>query len=223
MSRKTYDCDSGLAIMINLYIIKYLYYHTEKAECFMYPPTVGKKRKAKSIYEQIDISRQRFDRINKGYTFEMSKGQAEKITNMFGIETIYFLEQPQKFFDIGISELEWKSFYYQKHQVTFKNSSNYTNNATEVEKALRSVAEPGWEERLAVNDPLYQILYYFKYGEKRTKISPIKMLGTALESINYDEWEKIPIQELKRYKKLMETHYNYIDALLMLDKIKKNK
>ena len=62
----------------------------------------SRKAKAYPIYgtRGFPVSRQRFDRINKGYSFEFAKNEAEGVTETYGIDEIYFRKSEPVAFEI---------------------------------------------------------------------------------------------------------------------------
>ncbi len=211
MPRKTYNANTGFAIMVNLYIIRYISYHIKKASDFS-----NDEESLKSIYEKLHISRQRFGRINKGFAFEMTRDEAEHITNMFGIGKKYFIEEPQEILDIGVTEADWKCFYEARYKVKFKNIDyKKSGKAEKIKKALKELTSD-WEKKLAQQDPMYAINYYFRHGRKFDNFSKLQALETILNSITYEVWENLSIESLEKYKKLLEDHCRYVNAFITI-------
>lgn len=96
----TFELEQGFPIRVNLYIIKYIYYHIRKDESFM-DEGAGKKPKSFPIYgNEIPMSRQRFDRINRGERFQLTAAEANDIIERFGIEFKYFRKEAPVMFEI---------------------------------------------------------------------------------------------------------------------------
>ena len=231
--KNLYDGSTGLSIMINLYVIKYIYYHIDKARCFIDEDERGKKRKSYPVYctDMLPVSRQRLDRINKGKTFEFTRAEANSITETFGIEMKYFRKDEPVAFKIGdIDESDWKCFcnsrYEGKYDLTldFKNEGEdiVEKKGNTVENALKKISV-GWEKMLNRDDPVFAICYYFHYGERFDRPNAIKNLKDILSSLDYREWEKESIATLNEILKLLRGHYTYVNSLVSLDKLKKEQ
>ncbi|MCM1101156.1 MAG: hypothetical protein NC398_07200 [Acetatifactor muris] len=233
--KNLYDGNTGFPIIINLYVIKYLYYHIKKADCFM-DEDYGRKAKAYPIYgtRGFPVSRQRFDRIKKGHTFEFTRGEADSVTETYGIDNIYFRKTEPVPFEIkGISDAEWKCFYNIKYEghyglpddikklETVRQPEAIKKKSKKVEDALKGLAE-GWE-KLEHDNPVYAVCYYFHYGERFDKPDIIKNLKDILSVIAYREWDKEDIGSLKEILSLMKGHYQYVSSLVTLNTLQEKQ
>lgn len=228
--KNLYDGNSGLSIMINLYVIKYIYYHIKKADCFM-DENYSRKAKAYPIYgtRGFPVSRQRFDRINKGYSFEFAKNEAEGVTETYGIDKIYFRKSEPVAFEIkGIGDIEWKCFYNDKYNGLYNLPSNIKDKeavikgkAAKVEDTLKCLVAD-WE-KLDHDSPVYAVCHYFHYGERFDKPDIIRNLKESLSVIKYREWDKEGIDSLKEIQQLMKGHYQYISSLITLNTLKEKQ
>lgn len=228
-----YNGNTGLSIMINLYVIKYIYYHIDKARCFIDEDERGKKRKSYPIYstDMLPVSRQRLDRINKGKYFEFSRAEANSITETFGIDMKYFRKDDPIAFEIdGIDEKHWKCFYRTKYEVNYELRFDFESEgkdiverlAQEVEDKLKNLSGD-WEQKLKCDDPIYAICYYFKHGERFDRQNTVKSIKDILSKLDYREWEKENIESLNELVKLLRGHYNYVNSLVTLNKLKREQ
>lgn len=228
--RNIYDKHTGLPVMINLYVIKYIYYHIKKAKCFIEEKRDGKKAKYYPIYQnEIPMSRQRFDRINKGENFEITAGEADLITERFGIDMKYFRRDNPVAFDIeGINMTDWKCFYNEKYGNGYALSGRINNKqcserAEKVERMLKDLTKSDWESRLDRDNPLYAVCYFFHYGKKFDSPNSVKILKTTLKEMNYKDWERENIDTLKEVCGLLEKHCNYINSIITIIKLRSEK
>lgn len=228
--KNLYDGNSGLSIMINLYVIKYIYYHIKKADYFM-DESNGRKAKAIPIYgtKCFPVSRQRFDRINKGAVFEFTKNEADRITETYGIEKMYFRKTEPVAFEIeGIGDIEWKCFYNEKYGGLYELPSHIRDNGTAVEKNSDKIEETlksmvaDWE-KLGRDNPVYAICHYFHYGERFDRPDTVRNLKEILSVIEFREWDKEGIDSLKEIQRLMKEHYQYISSLVTLNNLKEKQ
>lgn len=233
--KNLYNHETGLPIMINLYVIKYIYYHIQKAPCFLERGENGRKAKAIPIYQNlIPISRQRFDRINKGITFELATGEATQICERFGIDIKYFRrDNPVAFYIDGIDgNIDWKCFYNKKYSGGYnlptvsdktKDKDIYKKKGDVPESVLKTLVTSDWEKLLSKDDPVYKICYYFHYGKRADEPDNKKMLKEILSEIAYSEWDDVPMESLKELHKLLKKHYSYINSLVTLDNLRNEK
>lgn len=162
-----YDGNTGLSIMINLYVIKYIYYHIDKACCFIDEDERGKKTKSYPVYctDMLPVSRQRLDRINKGKRFEFSQAEANSITETFGIEMKYFRKDDPIAFEIdGIDETSWRCFYKSRYDVDYELQDNEDDEIKQCEQEVEDILKElsmDWEQKLKCDNPLFAICYYF--------------------------------------------------------------
>lgn len=236
MNRKSvknlYDGNTGFSLMINLYVIKYIYYHISKAQCFMDGDRQGIKRKSIPIYSNphFPMSRQRLDRINKGVAFELTHGEAESITTAYGIDIKYFRkDDPQAFVINGIDETDWKCFYNHNYYGQYwlppdlkGNEHDIEKNAARVTDVLKELSE-NWEDTLKKDDPVFAICHYFHYGQRFDRPDAIKELRDILSSLDYGEWEKEDETSLNEMLKLLRGHYNYVNSLCTLERLRKEQ
>ena len=225
--KNLYNGSSGLSIMINLYVIKYIYYH--KARRFIDEKESGRKTKAYPIYSStgFPVSRQRLDRINKGYSFEFTQSESDEVTETFGIDDIYFRKIEPKAFEInGISDIDWKCFYNEKYQGFYELPQQIRNkkdavkaNAEKIETVLKKLVS-NWEKLLERNDPLFAICHYYHHGERFDKPDLIRNLKEILSVLPYQDWDKENMDSLRAIYGLMKNHYQYINSLIVLENIR---
>lgn len=230
--KNLYNAETGLSIMINLYVIKYIYYHIDKAECFIEERTAGRKPKAYPIYgNEIPMSRQRFDRINKGMSFEITANEANNIIERFGIDIRYFRKDSPDCFEIeGLGLLDWKCFYRHQYKVPYVLPESYEertvlikNKADSLETVLKELVAKGWETRIEKDSPLYAICYYFANGSRYDKPNNIEQFRQALSMIEYQDWDKVDYKVLIKDYEVLRKHYNYVSSLLNIYKLRNEK
>lgn len=231
--KNIYNENTGFAIRLNLYVIKYIYYHIDKADCFIDGGESGKKRKSYPVYstDMFPISRQRLDRINKGERFEFTRAEANTMAETYGIDIKYFRKDDPVAFGIeGIGETDWKCFYNCEYLCRYKlpvgvekeGEDAVKKKAGRVKDALKGLAEK-WDKTLKKNDPLFAVCYYFRYGERADRPDTIENLKDILKRLDYTEWEKESVESLKEVYELFKGHYNYVNALCLLDRSRKEQ
>lgn len=220
-ARNVFDMTTGLPIMINLYIIKYLYYHMKKADCFITEST-GKKPCSLEIYGNvIPISRQRFDRINKGERFELTSREAETICETFGIDIKYFRRDDPIVIELPeINLTDWKCFYREKYGCAYNFKSGLKDNdikdrCRKVENNLKKLAHLNWEE-MKEDNPLFMVWYYFRYGGRYETESRIDKYIQALQEIKCADWNNREMEELQECLELLKKQHDYINSLLTI-------
>lgn len=218
--RNLFNKETGFPIMVNLYVIKYIYYHIEKAACFLEKQEPGKKAKANPIYQfLLPISRQRFDRINKGITFEISSREVREITERFGIGAEYFRKENPVMFSIsGLKEEDWKRFYSAHYEVYEKIEKEEERERYErkVEEALKELVCGDWKTKLDPTDPLFAICFYFSYGVRQNERKRVEQILQLLEEMDYREWEQSREIAEQAYR-LLKKHYEYTKSLCIIE------
>lgn len=225
-ARNVFDVTTGLPIMINLFIIKHLYYHMKKADCFI-EESSGKKPRSVEIYGNvIPISRQRFDRINKGERFELTSREADAICSTFGIDIKYFRRDDPVAIDIpDVNLTDWKCFYKVEHNCLYHFSSelkdrDIKNRCNKVKEALKHIAGIDWGEYKDNQNPLYMVWYYFRYGVRYEAESNIDKYIKALQEIKCTDWNDRDMEELEDCCQLIKKQYDYINSLLTIYNLK---
>lgn len=228
-TRHLYDMESGFPLMINLFMIKYIYYHIDKHEKFIEKKEIGKKPKSVEIYQnELPMSRPRFDRINKGYRFELSIEESIFITDRYGIDMKYFRkDNPAAFALEGITQTEWKCFYNAEHKVGYELPRGYSEEAMgakaeKVKAALRRLTERDWEKRIAKDDPLFAVCYYFHYGKRYDAPSNLDLFRERIKNIEFGDWDNADIGQLRDDLQILEKHCKYINSLITIRELKKN-
>lgn len=223
--RNLYDAETGLPIMINLYVIKYIYYHIKKADCFIEERKTGKKPKSYEIYgNYIPMSRQRFDRINKGIAFEVSANEANDLINRYGFDEKYFRKDNPEYFEIeGLALSDWKCFYNLRYHGGYELSTQYKGNdelikkkADKIEQVLREVISDFRTGELKQGNPLFAICYYFatgtRYGEERA----VDKFRKIMREVRYSDWNNVELDLLNADFKLLKKHLNYISSVITI-------
>lgn len=223
--RNLYDAETGLPIMINLYVIKFIYYHIKKADCFIEERKTGKKPKSYEIYgNYIPMSRQRFDRINKGNIFEVTANESRDLLNRFGLEEKYFRKESPDYFEIeGLTLSDWKCFYNDRYDVGYELPTAYKkdeeiikNKAGKIEKVLREVISDFWKSELKQDNPVFAICYYFatgtRYGEERA----VDKFRKIMREVRYSDWNNVELDLLSDDFKLLKKHLNYISSVITI-------
>ena len=227
--KNIYNTNTGLPIMINLNVIRYIYYHIKKAQRFISSDGSGKKPKAETLYQtqSFPMSRQRLHRINNGYPFELTANEAASMIDTYGIDRQYFRKGNPVAFQIkGLSEIEWKCYFkhkYKEYELDVQMEEAYiAENAKVVECALKRLLD-GWEKRLKKDDPVYAICYYFHYGIRSDVPSGIMSLKEILKNMDYMDWDEESNESLTEAFSLMQNHCSYINSILTLKRLRSMK
>lgn len=104
---------SGIAIIGNLFIMRYLYFHIKKNDVFLVEGEGSRDKSAKFYRNVIPFSRARFLRMLNGENFRMPTDEIEKICGDFSLKEDYFRQTAPILMEIPEHELEeqdWKAF-----------------------------------------------------------------------------------------------------------------
>lgn len=220
------DYENGFNVIVNFYIIRYLYQHLKKAI----------EIKNMDFYKDImGMSRQRFQRICRGERFEISKEHREWLCEQFGIGQEYLMKNGATIKILDLDTEHWKRFFLHKYEIPFKIKLSEKERAEgvtaevaceryyeEVEAALVKVTSGQYiANNIHSQDPVYRLNYYFYYGDAYKELSKMKAMQELLKDIQNDDWLELAGTE-KNLDKLediyfnMHKHVRYIEALLIV-------
>lgn len=229
-NRNILDRDSGFNIRVNLYIIRYMYSHMEKADVFMVN-TNGKRRTSIDVYEYVVISRQRFARMLQGKNFELTKTEKDTIIGYYNINKDYFEKNgeiipvhyfKENVFIRDITREDWECYFaqqYGKESVgeIIMPDEEIKERIKILQDALSDIVGKDYVPRhYDTAMPLYRIYYFFAGGHTFKEVSTLNKFLDSLERLRISDWEELaknPI-EIKKYLPLLKRHYEYIDAYI---------
>lgn len=212
-------------IMANLYIIRYMYSHMIKAECFM---EKSSRKKSKDFYKFIGMSCRRISNILNGYNFILKTKEIESLCNMFDVEEDYFTLKGKLMTIRELDEIDWKCFFNQKHEVGFEINlpkKVVAERASKVTETLYNMLKTGKvEAEYDINSPVYRIWYYFKHGYTYKEENNLSRFLKALSNLKISDWNEIEedLEKMKFYGKMLEKHTNYVNAALLYKTEKRN-
>lgn len=219
--------EDGFNTRVNLFIIRYLYYHMKKHSCFM-EEGKGKRQKSKDLKKRVGITRQRFSRIFNGYNFELSGKEAENIAGLFNISTDYFRKNGKLVEVHGIDRNDWKCYFNRQYNGSVKDVP-YTpkermGRADEVDARLQELVKKNfvanhYDTRMA----LYRIFYFFENGVAFREVSTLNKFLENLQLLKISDWKELKNNpaDMKRYFHLLEKHYEYVNAYLKCRELEK--
>lgn len=210
------DRANGINVMANLYIIRYLYHHIDKAECFLADDR--RRRKSIDFYGEIlHMSRQRVQRVFRGDSFELSARHRNQLSNMFGIDEEYFLKNGKTMSIHLLDSLKWKLFFENRHNGTS------TNVDKEIEKALKKLCEKdNIAQEYDTSTPIYRVYYYFKHGVRFQEESKIERFKKELLNLKLPDWEELEndIEQLEKCRDMLKKHYDYVKTVVDYKRMK---
>lgn len=212
--------EDGFNTRVNLFIIRYLYYHMKKASSFM-KAGKGKRQMSVDIKEYVGIPRQRFDRIFKGDNFQITEENAKDISGLFNISADYFKKSGLLIEIYGIDRNDWKCYFSQQYKGSVE-SAPYTpkvrtDRAVEVDKKLCELIKGNYiAKHYDTKTTLYRIHYYFENGVAFKEVSPFNKFLENLQLIKISDWKELEYNpaEMAKYLPLLKKHYEYINAYL---------
>lgn len=222
--RNLLNKDTGFNVMVNLYVIRYLFSHMEKAECFM--DKNGKRKKSKDVYDILGITRQRMHRILHGEGFEMSKDNREKLKNLFDIEDEYFNKNGKMVEVHLITEEDWKFLFAVKYKVdlnVFGSSRQKAEHIEKIEKALERLLKKNVvENEYATDTAIYKIWYLWKNGVKHKEESNVDTFIRALDKLQIRDWIAIEddLEKMEWCRGELLKHANYLRIVYEYKKVK---
>lgn len=221
------DKNNGLNVMVNLFIIRYMFSHLEKASCFEVKDSM--RRKSIDFYKGVvGISRQRMIRLLHGQNFEMPSANRKRLSSMFGIPEKYF-EREGKCFQLGrLEEIDWKCYFNEEYGTAY-DIPDYDRikrrHIPKVKETLEGLWKKGALERdYDTGTPVYHIFYYFKQGTTYKEESKLTKFLKALSQLSLSDWEEIEddIDRLEHYQRILEKHNQYVRAVAEYKRLKQD-
>lgn len=222
------DKNNGFNVIVNLYIIRYLYSHMKKAVCFEIADS--ERKKSVDFYNRVvGITRQRMSRMLQGERFEMSADDRKRLSGMFGISEKYF-ERDGKCFQLGrLEQTDWKCYFNDRYGAGY-NVYDYdrikNRHIAKVEETLKGLCSKGALERdYETSTPVYYVYYYFKHGATYTEESNLTKFLKLLSQLSFSDWEEIEdnIDSLEHYQGLLEKHSHYVTVMAEYKRLKEKK
>jgi len=212
---------NGFHTRVNLYIIRYLYYHMKKADMFTVQGS-GKRKTSVDLYNYIRISRQRFDRIFKGENFQMTKKESKDIAELFHISADYFKKESELVLVHGITKEDWECYFHEKYgensvEKIQKPPREIKNRAEKVKNAFLEIIKNDYiAKHYDTKTALYHIHYYFKNGVAYKEVSTLSKFLEALELLKISDWKELSDHptEMKKYLPLLKNHYEYVSSYI---------
>ena len=221
------DKNNGFNVMVNLYILRYMYSHMNKAECF--EDATGMRKKSQDFHTTIiNISRQRLSRILNGERFEISKEERANLCNMFGIEAKYFLRNGEIISIRTLEENDWKCFFnytfYLDYEVGVPNKKR-DELVEKVTSALKTLAN----EKVVLSEyesdtPVYRIYYYYKNGVTYKEESRLTRFLKALSQLRISDWDELEdLEQMKNYAEMLSKHTDYVNVVIDYHRLREEK
>lgn len=208
--KKVLDKKSGFGARVNLYIIRYLYYHMKKADKFT-EQGKGARKKSIPLENLVSISRQRFDRIFHGSNYQITKNEIQNLANMFNISSEYFQANAELINIYSLSLDDWQVFCGVNEKFFTVNQKEKIRN--KVSKELKRLVEK--DHILKTYDTstaIYRIYYYFENGTTFREATPFHKFLENMELIKISDWKEIDNDSdtMSHYLTLLEKHYDYL-------------
>ncbi|OIZ62714.1 hypothetical protein BLA28_20175 [Eisenbergiella tayi] len=222
------DKDSGFHVMVNMYIIRYLFSHMEKDSIFY--KTGGKRKTNIDFYESIvaGISRDRIQKMFRGENFGISMEEKERLEEKFHISRTYF-EKNGTMIEINtLDETDWKCLFHVRHYAGYPlklAEKAMEDRADKVIRVLNGLLKKGViENTYDTESPLYRVWYYFHKGYAFMEESRMARFLKELEKLEIKDWDEIigNMVKLEHYRELLSKHCEYINAVTAVRKMREN-
>ncbi len=219
--RNILNKEDGFNTRVNLFIIRYMYYHMKKAEQFMVEGE-GKRKRAVDLKTYISISGHRFTRMYRGENFEITADESKTIANCFNISADYFKKEGELIPVYGVTRDDWKCYFYkhygEKVSVQLvKTSNDKDEGEKKIVNCLREITKKNYiVSHYDTDAPLYRIYYFFENGIAFKGTSVLNKLLEDLKLLKISNWKEFADdpKTLKEYLVLLEKHYKYLKAYL---------
>ena len=231
--------ENGFNTRVNLFIIRYLYYHMKKHSKFL-KKGKGTRQASVDLNVYVGISRPRFTRIFSGENFEMAETQSRDISKLFNISADYFKKNGKLIEIHGIDRDDWKCYFNSEFRgsVIMDELDEQTTPKEEIEKwkkekmaralkvdeKLQELVETNFvANHYDAKTALYRIHYFFKNGVAFTEVSTLNKFLKYLQLLKISDWKALKSnpEEMKKYLDMLEKHYEYINAYLKFIELEK--
>lgn len=231
VKRNLLDWEKGFNIVVNIYIIRYMYSHmADKASLFMIEGS--ERRKSVDLYRVIGVNRQKISRMVRGERFEVSRRDKEMITSTLGIGDEYFAEEGKYIELRSVSINDWKCFFESKYPVIARRDLRARGTAKEREESIAKVqnalegASRGdiVHKEYDTNTKVYQVYYYFRNGAVYQQETRLTAFLNALYDLQMTDWDDIEydLGKLEKYSEKLNEHCKYLSVLLAYRRLKGN-
>lgn len=214
---KRLDNITGFNIMVNLYILRYLYTRMDK-----------NKGEGRFFYSDVvDISRQKFQKICNGIPFSFGKDRCKALCRKFNISETYFSENGSIIEINGLDENAWKNYFNRhfpalgkwKYQTTFATPVQQEKLEEELVAILKKHSKKGFiEETYKSTEAIFRIWYYFEKGATFTSVSNLDKFINDLSTIECTDWNVYAGngEKLQTCIDVMQKHVRYMMALKII-------
>lgn len=222
--RNILDCETGFNIVVNLYIIKYLYDNLKLDKLFY----CDNGRKENFHIFISEINRQRFYRMQQAENFELTKEERERIEVKFNIYEEYFAKNGKIIEIEGLDKADWKMFFHQCNPdfiiEDYVTQKQVVEAYKKVDKLLKQLVSKDYiPKTYPVDTVIYKIYYYFHYHVTFKEKSRLTHFMESIDKLRISDWKEIendPVQ-LEHYKNLLHKHYEYIWAFSKCKELEK--
>lgn len=224
--RNILDCETGFAVRVNFYIIKYLYKHLKLHDSFCDEET---KRATPFYGNIITLNRQRFSRMLHGINFELSSKDVEHVIKEFNIPKEYFQKNGEIIEIYSLDKDDWKCYFIVELQCieieVHYSKIEKQRRSDKVKKQLKALTDKGHIIKNYNTDTcIYRILYYFQQGITFYEKSRLTYFVEALEKLKISDWKELD-KDPERFQyccNLLKKHYEYTWALAKCKELETN-
>lgn len=208
--------DNALYIMVNLEIIRKLFFYSKMRSS-------GEYDMPKFYKELIRISRPRFLRICNGDNFQITGDERKYLADFFGIGEKYFnIDTRGSLIQINdIREDDWKCYFNEKFYTGYELAvppAQQESNALKVTNVLKSLTHEAVQRDYGTDKALFRISYRFDENKVFKDEKPINRFIRELETLKVKDWENVDTDKLEAYKKKLDEHSQFIQALITINK-----
>lgn len=218
---------NGFNVMVNMYIIRYMYSHLDKATAFKHKE--AKRKKSISFNKEVmRISGPRMNNILHGVNFEMSANEVERFNSMFNISKEHFLKNGIVIEVYSLTVDDWKcyfnEFYYTDFEINIPKQAK-KERIKKVEKKLKElVSKDTINHEYETDTAVYRIYYYFKNGVAYQEETRLTKFCKSLSQLKVSDWEEMEedMELLEKYQGILSQHLHYINVTIDYKRLKTN-
>ena len=224
--RNILDYQTGFAVRINFYIIRYLYKHLKLHDSFY-----DKKTKRAIGFNEniIEMNRQRFSRMLRGINFDLPFEEAESVIKKFNIPKEYFQKNAKIIEIYSLDTDDWKCYFREELQCidieVHYSKFERQRRSDKVKEQLKLLSDKDHIVKNYNTDTcIYRICYYFQQGITFYEKSRLTNFIEALEKLKISDWKELD-KDPERFQyccNLLKKHYEYTWALAKCKELETN-
>lgn len=230
-----------MAGVVFVYITYYIFMHTKELN-EVFKDTSGIRTKRENLFNTIgnqlaifNFSRQRFERMRTLDHFRIAQKELEEWEKKFNIDMKFFYMTRKGAINtvnkkntvLECNFEDWETYFkllYPKNEVQRDYEERWAEKKKRTDaaknlKVTESLKKMMEEMDTYIGKPIYSMYYYIRYNKKYEIRSKLETAMDFLGEVRIGDWENVTEENSKKYLKILEKHYKYIQMKMEMNKI----